>query len=304
VGHDPEGALAVVAGSLVLLQQAPGAATGGQVATSHGPAGHVSSAVTPTSAAPVRTSTVRLAAPTFTPVTFPLTPGWTPSGLAAPVVDQTAGAIRLVYSGKGSTYLMASVSRALGPPDFTPSATHPTTVDGHPATLATGTDAQGNPATRITWRLADGRWVDLRGNGRITAAQTQRFADNLTNRPFPPGPLPFTFALAPEGYQVSFQELHPESTTAEYHFCLAPPRELADLTSNWICVAYVKGAHSSTEGDPVQVGPDPGTIADNRAGGYVLTVNRPGFVFSVIVNKNGPLSRDDLIRFAAGITKS
>jgi hypothetical protein len=34
-----------------------------------------------------------------------------------------------------------------------------------------------------------------------------------------------------------------------------------------------------------------------------LTVHRPGFDFLVTADENGPLNREDLIRFAAGVVK-
>ena len=249
------------------------------------------------SASPTRASTVALAAPDFAPLRFPLTPSSVPAGLGTPVVGTSGGEIRIWYGEDTPRFLMATVAAEKPVPAFEPSESQPTTVGGRPATRTHGTDADGKPSEGLIWQLSDGRWVDVSGTG-LTAAEVRSFAEGLQDQPMPPPPLPFTFALAPRGYEVAFQEIHP----AEYHLCLAPPADVDNQgAETWLC--FARNTQSAPAGgDPVQVGPDPGQIVHD-SGLSTLTVRRPGFEFSVVVSDDGPISQADLIRFAAGISK-
>jgi hypothetical protein len=274
---------------LVPFRHAPGLSVGTPAATG-------SPSAAPSPSASSRPSTVALVAPAFTPVTFPLTPGWTPPGVDQPTVGRTQGLVRLVYLGP-STSLIAQVTAQSPQTDWTPSGSQQTRVGTRPATLATGTDHDGQPAVRITWQLSDGKWVDLESSGQISAAQLKQYADNLRMQPLPPAPLPFTLALAPQGFQPSYQELSP----TEFHFCLAPPDQVDGDSTTWVCVSHNTSQLSG--GEPVVVGTDQGEIS--KDGNTVqLTVHRPGFDFLVTADENGPLNREDLIRFAAGVVKA
>lgn len=246
------------------------------------------------SARPARQSTVALT-PGFTPLAFPLTPTVTLPGLDAPTVGRAVGEVRLVYNGQ-SAGLIVRVVEQLPQGDFTPASTQPSTVGGRPATLTTGTDTDG-PAARLTWQLPDGRWVDVRGTGSIGPTQVHQYAEGLRVQQLPPPALPFKLTLAPQGFQVAFQEIDP----TEFHLCLAPAADVNDEGPSWVCLSG--GANGlQSGGDPVQVGPDPGQI-DYGTDNITLTVLRPGFTFTVIEGLNGPLNEDDLIRYAASIDK-
>jgi hypothetical protein len=280
--------IAVAAGvpyALGAFRQADGLPVGG---------GPVTAATT---SPPPRPSTVALGPPTFTPVTFPLNPSWTPPGLGQPTEGRIEGGlVRLVYLQGQNTYLIAIVSDELSGTDWTPATTDQTTVGGRPATLTTGTDYDNRPVARITWQLANQKWVDVTANAPITAAQVQQYANGLQAAPKPPTPLPFTLALAPEGYQVAYQEISP----TEFHLCLAPPDD-SDMEQQ-VCTSRNE-APEAHGGEQVQVGDDPGEI--HRSDGLVkLVVFRPGFEFVVVVNENGPLNDEDLIRFAAGVAQA
>ena len=77
---------------------------------------------------------------------------------------------------------------------------------------------------------------------------------------------------------------------------------MTDEGANWVCVAAAVVAERES-GTPVTVGDDPGELIQG-SGSVTLVVHRPGFTFRVTTSQQGPLSRDDLIRFAAGITRS
>jgi hypothetical protein len=205
------------------------------------------------------------------------------------------GELRLVYIGQ-SGGLIVRVADQLPQGDFTPASTQPSTVGGRPATLTTGTGTDG-PAARLTWQLPDNRWVDVRGTGSTGATQLHQYAEGLRVQQLPAPALPFTLTLAPQGFQVAFQEIDP----TEFHFCLAPPADLANEGPTWVCLS---GGDNGLQpgGDPVRVGADPGRIAYDTDS-VMLTVLRPGFKFTVVEGVNGPLNEDDLIRYAAGIDK-
>ena len=130
--------------------------------------------------------------------------------------------------------------------------------------------------------------VRARGTGSIGATQVHQYDEGLRVQQLPSPALPFKLALAPQGFQVAFQEIDP----TEFHFCLAPAADVNDEGPSWV----------QSAGDPVQVGPDPGQI-DYGTDNVTLTVLRPGFKFAVIEGLNGPLNEDDLIRYAASIDK-
>lgn len=245
-----------------------------------------------------RQSTVALTG-TFQPMAFPLSPEWTPPGVGTPTVGRNEEELRLIYSEQPAT-LMATIGAQLTPPDWQPVTTEATTVGGRGATMTTGRNSEGKPAVRITWRLADQRWVDLQSGGALSSTQVKRYADNLRSQPFTVPP-PFTLAVVPQGFQVIFQEIHPELTPDEFYFCLAPPTAANDNEA-WLCMNRRADSSQSTGGEPVQVGSHPGEIT-REDGRIILAVHPPGFDFAVTESGNGPLSEEDLIRFAAGVAK-
>src|SRR5215467_8985640 len=174
------------------------------------------------SAVPAHPSRVPLEPAAFTPVRFPLTPTFTPPGLPAPTVHRDAGPdIALIYTNPDDTGLAANVGQPSGP-DFTPVTTEHTTIRGHAATVYTGTD-EGKPAVQINWRLGNRQSVHVWSLG-LTKALTKQYAVGLEEHPMSTSPaLPLQVAVAPHGYQVGFQEIHPEYAVPEFHLCLAPP---------------------------------------------------------------------------------
>jgi hypothetical protein len=243
----------------------------------------------------IRTS-VPLAAAAFTPVSFPLTPGFVPAGLGQPTAGRNQVQLYLFYVGD-SAGLTMFVGRDLGAAPWPPVDSRPATVNGHPATISSGKDDQGRAAVRITWRLSDGRWADLQTVG-LSATDAQRFADRLRAEPMTT-PLPFTVALAPQGYQVIFQEVHPELSPIEAYFTLAPASYPDDLDTA-LGVFQAPDLAGSTGGQPLTVGGYPARLTIDKDG-VRLIVLRPGFAYGVHEAVTGPLSVEDLIRFATGI---
>lgn len=259
---------------------------------------------------PTTPSRVQLVPANFPQVTFPMTPHGMPSGLRSPVIGIPGLVTMLEYGGTDATsdkFMDVTSTRTKPAVDWSPD--HSTTVDvnGHAATLSTGTNTDGQPGVFLTWRQHAGEWIGVEGS-ELTSAQVLQYARGLSDGPFAP-PMPFHLALAPKGYVPAFQEFHPEYPQGEEdHFCLAPPDKINDQSSpTWVCIAInTEGAGTPQGGDPVQVGNDPGWLKDD---GTVrsLQVLRPGYPFFVIqapVAKGGTLSDSDLIRLAAGLTKS
>lgn len=294
-------AVAVVIGTPYALSLARH--TGGNRVDGVGhPGTQVTTATTTTPpVAPQHASRVALAAPTFTPITFPLNPTFTPAGLPTPTEGRTVGEVRLIYSVSPTSVkgIYAAVDDSKPSPQFPPKTTKKITVSGHPATLYTGT-VEGKSAVQIIWKLHT-KWVFVEV-GDLSVADVERYANGLTESPRTPTPLPFTIALAPIGYQVDFQEIHPEYSPTEFYFSLTSPGQLNNqLSHDMLGVVSTADTASQATGTPIQVGGYPAKINTDSDGIVTIYVLRPGFVYEVHEFEDGPLSQADLIRFAAGI---
>jgi hypothetical protein len=251
------------------------------------------------STAPSHPTRVPLGPATFAPVTFPMDPTFVPAGLPAPTEGMTVGTVRLVYTGTGNKFLTASVSTDKPTVDSSAATHKSTTVNGHPATIYTGS-IDGAPGVLIVWQL-HGKWVSVQGGG-LTSAQVRQFAVGLADRAHTPGPLPFTVALAPHGYVVSFQEIHPEESPTGFVFMLSAPNKLSDQSSNdQVGISNDGDIASEATGTPITVNGYPAKIDHDADGQVKVFVLRPGFTYMAHEPENGPLSDADLIRFAAGI---
>ena len=250
--------------------------------------------------APSNSTRVSLAAPTFTAVAFPMKPTFTPAGLPAPTEGKTVGEVRLVYTAAtGNKGLMAAVDVNKPGVDFAPATHKTTTVSGHAATIYTGT-SDGISQVKIVWRL-HGAWVSVSGSN-LSSAQVQHYANGLVDSPHTPGPLPFTLALAPRGYQVAFQEIHSEFSPTQFVLLLSAPSQLNNQTTD-DAVGVVSTPDVATQaiGESITVGGYPAKINNDSNGQTTVYVLRPGFNYAVHEPTNGPLSDTDLIRFAAGV---
>jgi hypothetical protein len=296
-------AVAAAIGTPYLLTRHPGRAPVSVGAHSGTAAPAVTTPTITASSQPAASShptRVPLGVPTFAPVAFPMDPSFVPARLPAPNEGKTVGELRLVYTAAtGNKGIIAGVG-VTGPQVDVSAATHkPTTVNGHPATIYTGS-IDGAPGVLIVWRL-HGKWVSVQGSG-ISSAQVLQYADGLADHPHTPRPLPFTLALAPQGYQVSFQEIHPELSPTEFYFNMSAPGQLNNQSTD-DAVGVVSTADIATQatGESITVGGYPGKINHDPDGQVTVYVLRPGFNYAVHEPHNGPLSDADLIRFAAGV---
>jgi len=258
-------------------------------------------AITATSPPTARSHPTRvpLAAPTFTPVAFPMSPTVTPAGLPAPTEGKTVGEVRLVYTATtGNKGLIAAVDVNKPGIDFAPATHKPTTVNGHPATIYTGSIG-GVSQVLIVWRL-DAKWVSVLGSN-LSSAQVQHYANGLADSPHAPGSLPFTLSLAPHGYQVAYQEIHPELSPAQFVLLLSAPGQLNNQSTNDAVGVVSAGIGTDATGESITVGKYPGKINHDPNGQVTVYVLRPGSNYAVHEPENGPLSDADLIRFAAGV---
>jgi hypothetical protein len=227
-------------------------------------------------------------------------PTFVPAGLPAPTEGMTVGTVRLVYTGAGNKFLLASVSTDKPTVDSSAATHKATTVSGHPATIYTGS-IDGAPGVLIVWQL-HGKWVSVQAGGGLTSAQVRQFANGLADHPHAAGPLPFTVALAPRGYQVSFQEIHPEQSPTGFVFMLSAPGQLNNQSSNdQVGISNDGDIAGEATGTPIAVNGYPAKIDHDADGQVKVFVLRPGFNYMAHEPENGPLSDADLIRFAAGI---
>jgi len=294
------GVVAVVAvGAAIGTPYLLTAARGTSHATANAGQPNVTTTATSPPASPSHATRVALGAPTFAPVTFPMNPTFAPAGLPAPTEGKTVGEVRLVYTAAtGNKGLMAAVDVNKPGVDFASATDKPTTVSGHQATMYSGT-SNGVSQVEIVWRL-HGKWVSVLGSD-LSSAQAQHYANGLADRPYTPGPLPFTVALAPHGYQVAYQEIHAEFSPAQFVLLLSAPGELSNQSTDDAVGVVSAGIGTKATGDPTTVGGYPGKINHDSDGQVTVYVLRPGFNYAVHEPKNGPLSDADLIRFAAGI---
>jgi hypothetical protein len=258
-------------------------------------------AITATSppAAPSHPTRVPLSAPTFTPVAFPMKPTFTPAGLPSPTEGKTVGEVRLVYTAtSGNKGLMAAIDVNKPGVDFAPATHKPTTVSGHPATIYTGTN-NGVSQVEVVWRL-HGKWVSVSGSN-LSSAQVRHYANGLVDSPHAPGPLPFTLAFAPRGYQVAYQEIHPELSPTQFVLLLSAPGQLNNQTTDDAVGVVSAPIGTGAIGESITVGGYPAKINHDSNGQITVYVLRPGFNYAVHEPTNGPLSDTDLIRFAAGV---
>ncbi|RSM65436.1 hypothetical protein DMB66_16435 [Actinoplanes sp. ATCC 53533] len=246
--------------------------------------------------------------PRVEPPTFPLTPGWTPSGVGASRVGRAGPTLLLGYE-RGPT---EHVEVEVGPEPGSwwaegDGSDRATTVSGRPAKVrAVGADVyQGmNPGedqyVGIRWQLADGRWVQVSSEGHSTESDVLRFARGLRLRTLPASPVPFTVAAAPAGLVL-------QTMTKDY-LCLAPPALLADPDGGrGICVvvdAPAEHNRPAPEDERLIVGGRRATLSGNEDGPGSLTVPLDSRrVLTVYVKQEDvPVTREQLIRFAEGIT--
>ncbi|MEU8615328.1 hypothetical protein AB0C29_45835, partial [Actinoplanes sp. NPDC048791] len=243
--------------------------------------------------------------PRFDLPVFPLTPGWTPPGAGTARVGRVGPNVLLIYGDSADRAMELSVGPQQGE-WWVEGDDRATTVNGRPALIRT-LDAdvyQGNrPGDRyvgVRWQLADGRWAQLGSGSRNTEAEVLRFADGLRPVAMPPTPLPFAIATAPPGLVL-------QTLTTDY-LCLAPPATLTDGESGrGICLGLGTVSAQdkpSAEDERLTIGGRPATLeaSDQGPGTLNVRLDKKRLLSIAVEQADVPLTRDQLIRFAEGIT--
>lgn len=294
-------AVAAAVGTPYALASAKHNSTGPRVGVGGSTVTHTTTAPPTTTKPPTVTVTDRqsrvalVSGSTLAPVAFPLDPTFVPAGLSTPDVGRTAFESRLVYGSNASnTFLVAAVDDMKPTPGGSGKAI---TINGHPATLY-GSD--GN--VTIVWKFG-AKWVNISSSG-LTVANVEHFARGLQQQPYPRGTLPFTLALVPQGYVVSFQEIHPDYTPPGFYISLTAAAEMNNqLSDNHVFINnspdITDEAHQ-VNGQPIEVAGYPGKLYQN-SDQVIVYVLRSGFTYAVGESNKGPLSNADLIRLAAGV---
>ena len=235
--------------------------------------------------------------PSWPPLRFPLRPTDVPAGIGTPTVGRHGPNMTLNYR-RGETLLSVTVGPAQVGWDVEGDDEDRTvTVDGRRAVLRTAGSFDGaGPGDRyagVRWRLADGRWVQVASYGPRTEAEVLRFARGLRPGDGPVGRAPFTFAEAPPGFTVHDQRFD--------EMCLNRPATMADAQAGGICLSVVtertppEGTLEkvTVRGRPADYYPYEGNLTVDLGAGRFLSIDWDVAAFM--------MSRDDWIRFAAGV---
>jgi hypothetical protein len=285
----------------------------------------------------VSPATGPVALPTRGPVTLvparyelpavPLTPGWVPEGAGEPYAGFTHRRVAAALFGGSGTpgFWLAHdhdrggsddrdagyrvISFDVSPIDigglfvarFDRVTTEEVTVQGRPATLWTAVEpATGQ--TAVAWQHHADLWVTVYGDA-VGREEVLRYAEDLRDEPFPVT-VPFTFALMPAGAEPL--EIHRSGFTFGW-----PAGDPADPTAVSVHLFHAGrseawrqvfgfGTHDHREwlrvgGHDAELIEGPGiravrVLLDED---YTLHVSASG--------STPPISRDDLVRFAAGV---
>jgi hypothetical protein len=235
--------------------------------------------------------------PAWPHVAFPMRPGWVPSGAGDRVVTRMGPNVQLDYT-HGSRVLSADVGPLPGDWEVEAGEQHTATVNGRTATVRTadyydGAEA-GDRYVGVRWQLADRRWVQVVSLGRLRENDVLRFARGLTAGSVPADPTRLHVTAVPPGLTLQHQSL---AMT-----CLAPPAiAVQERQPTGLCATLPD--EPDEKGSP----PENVTVAGNPAEYYpeaaALLVQLPtGKSLDLTWDPSViPLTRDDAIRYAAGI---
>lgn len=236
--------------------------------------------------------------------TFPLAPGWLPNKAGRPEIMQMGTNVLMQYDWPGSV-LSAEVGPVPGDWATEEEEEHAGAVGGRPATIHTASDTDpGSPGIHryvgVRWRLADGQWAVAVSFGTLTEKQLLRFAAELHPGRVRGEAAPFTFAEVPPG--LTLQHQSPQNA------CLAMPGQQVPDTDDpdmfktqprGLCVTVTEEPFDTEGADEIL------KVGGHRAAYYAdrgIEVDLGGGrVLDISSETPLSLSRDDVIRFAAGV---
>ncbi|MEU4693598.1 hypothetical protein [Actinoplanes sp. NPDC023714] len=235
--------------------------------------------------------------PSWPAPAFPFEPGWVPSGAGSPVVTVMGANVLLTYEHDSS--VLAAETGPVEPEwEAEGEEDHAGEVGGRPATVRTASTFDGaEPGEEfvgVRWRSAGGAWMQVLSWGDRSEQDVLRFARGLEPGSVPAGPADVTFALVPPGFGLQHQ-----SDTA---LCAAAPevvtsgRQPAGLCAFVVDEPYAPLVEAGPEavtvgGRAASYYSDPGKLDVDLGGGRTLEVSW-----------DFPLTRDEAIRFAEGVT--
>jgi len=289
--------LIAVATTVTVAAVRPFAAPAPQPPTTPGPT------PTPTPSLPPGTVPIVLAAANISLPAFPFTPGWVPAGLGRRWTGMVGPETRLGYGYGGPKRLSLAVDTVPYDYDWESSGQTIAQIGKYSATVRRATTDSGGPLFGVSWRIDDGRWLTVQ-SFEIPLADTLRFARELQPQPLPASGLPFTLALAPQGFVLSFVDL--------YGLCLAPPTwSLPRRSSPGLCVSVSDSdsPYLPNLDTPVLVAGLTGFLRRDSAGLH-LDLGLAGGRLLTVVTSTGEgddrvfISDADLERFVEGVTAS
>ncbi len=232
---------------------------------------------------------------------FPMEPTWIPGNAGTASVARLGPNVHLEYQ-KDESVLAAEIGPLQADWETEAEQTTHTTVEGRPAEVHKSSQYDGSgPHDRyvgVRWQRADGRWVSVLSWGPRSESDVLRFARGLHDTSgIPAGRAPFTLATVPPGLTLANQ--------SDGMMCLAPPDVAAQSRQTGITLCVT----AEDAGDVDQEPPMENVTINGRPAIYYDEQHQIVITWSastnLVVNWDPevvPLTRDEAIRFATGIS--
>ncbi|MBL7261061.1 hypothetical protein [Paractinoplanes lichenicola] len=236
-------------------------------------------------------------APDWPPVVFPMRPSWVPPGAGTRSVSLLGPNTHLSYEREGSV-LSAEVGPLVGSWEVEAEGTHTSTVNGRPAEVHVSSTydgaGPGDEFVGVRWRLPDGRWVQVLSMGPRSEPDVLRFARGLTGGSIPGARPSFDFVAVPPGFTLQHE--------SEGYTCVAPaatvPRDRNP--SGGVCVQLLSELEPPVE--PGMATTVNGRPAEFHSTTLTIELGRSRWLELAWDQDVTPLSSDEIVRLAAGIT--
>lgn len=243
------------------------------------------------------------APPSWPSPTFPMEPSWLPHHAGTPSIAQFGPNAHLEYR-EGDSVLSAEIGPFQADWETEAEHTSQTTVDGRPAELHTSSQYDGSGPhdqyAGVRWQRPDGQWITVLSWGNRSKDDVLHFAASLHDAApgIPAGKPPFTLATIPPGLTLAHQ--------SDGVMCLAAPADAAQGRQTSPTTLCVTGEDA---GDLDQEPPMEDVTVNGRHAIYYDELHQIVINWSagenVVVSWNPdtlPLTRDEAIRFATGIS--